>query len=50
MNGFPRSIYELDIKKHMALSIYEKEFLAILLAVQKWKYYLESKKFIIKRA
>lgn len=37
-------------QKHMALSIYEKEFLAILLAVQKWRYYLESKKFIIKRA
>ncbi|XP_039039589.1 uncharacterized protein LOC120177547 [Hibiscus syriacus] len=33
---------------HAAMSIYEKEYLAILLAVSKWRHYLESKPFIIK--
>ncbi|KAL0449608.1 UNVERIFIED_CONTAM: Retrovirus-related Pol polyprotein from transposon.6 [Sesamum latifolium] len=34
--------------KNQALSVYEKEFLAIMLAVGKWKHYLEGNKFIIK--
>lgn len=32
----------------MALSIYEKEFLALLTAVEKWKHYLQGNHFIIK--
>jgi hypothetical protein len=32
----------------MALSIYEKEFLALLLAVDKCKQYLQNSEFIIK--
>ncbi|XP_039020842.1 uncharacterized protein LOC120152769 [Hibiscus syriacus] len=34
--------------KNSSLSIYEKEYLVILLAVSKWRHYLESKPFIIK--
>ncbi|KAE8675396.1 C2H2 and C2HC zinc fingers superfamily protein, putative isoform 1 [Hibiscus syriacus] len=34
--------------RHSALSIYEREYLAILLAVSKWRHYLESASFIIK--
>ncbi|KAE8696106.1 hypothetical protein F3Y22_tig00110676pilonHSYRG00061 [Hibiscus syriacus] len=34
--------------RHAALSIYEREYLAILLAVSKWRHYLESTPFIIK--
>jgi hypothetical protein len=33
--------------KHMGLSIYEKEYLAILMAVEKWRHYLEQEQFII---
>ncbi|XP_026417103.1 uncharacterized protein LOC113312574 [Papaver somniferum] len=33
--------------KALALSTYEKEFLSIVMAVQKWKYYLCSQQFII---
>ena len=31
----------------MGLSIYEKEYLAILMAVEKWRHYLEQEQFII---
>ncbi|KAL2232583.1 UNVERIFIED_CONTAM: putative mitochondrial protein [Sesamum indicum] len=34
--------------KNMGLSIYEKEFLALLLAVTKWRHYLQDRQFIIK--
>ncbi len=34
-------------KKNLGLSTYEKEFLAILLAVAKWRHYLSPKQFII---
>ena len=34
--------------KHMDLSIYEKEYLAILMAVSKWRHYLEGGTFVIK--
>jgi hypothetical protein len=35
-------------EKNMTLSIYEKEFLALMLAVDKWKQYLQNSEFIIK--
>lgn len=34
--------------RNQALSIYEKEFLALLMAVYKWKHYLQGHHFIIK--
>ena len=34
--------------KHIALSIFEKEYLAILMAVTKWRHYLEGRSFVIK--
>ena len=34
--------------KHMGLNIYDKELLAVLMVVEKCRYYLEGKKFTIK--
>ena len=34
--------------KHLRLSIYEKEFLTILMVVDRWRHYLEGNRFIIK--
>lgn len=34
--------------RNQALSIYEREFLAVLIVIQKWKTYLQGHKFIIK--
>lgn len=34
--------------KHRHLSIYEKEFLALIMAVEKWRQYLQQQEFIIK--
>ena len=34
-------------KKHKTLSIYEKEFLALIMAVERWRHYLQRKEFII---
>ncbi|XP_073268339.1 uncharacterized protein [Populus alba] len=33
--------------KHLGLSIYKKEYLAILMALEKWRHYLEQEQFII---
>jgi hypothetical protein len=33
---------------HQHLSIYEKEFLALIMAVEKWRPYLQRQEFIIR--
>jgi hypothetical protein len=35
-------------QQHQSLSMYEKEFLALIMAVQKWRPYLQKREFIIK--
>ena len=34
-------------KKNQGLSIYEKEFLALIMAVEKWRHYLDRQEFVI---
>ena len=34
-------------EKHKQLSIYEKEFLALIMAVEKWRHYLQRQEFVI---
>ena len=34
--------------RHMSLSTYEKELMAVIMAVQRWRYYLLGHKFVIK--
>jgi hypothetical protein len=36
------------IVKRMGLSIHEKEFMAISMVVERWRYYLEHDQFLIK--
>jgi len=33
--------------KHKNMSIYEKEFLALIMAVEKWRHYLQRQEFIV---
>jgi len=33
---------------HEGLSIYEKKLLAMVMAVERWRYYLEGRQFIIR--
>jgi hypothetical protein len=35
-------------EKHKHLSIYDKEFLALLMAVDKWRQYIQHQEFITK--
>ena len=34
--------------RHLGMSIYDKELLAVLMAIEKWTYYLEGRRFIIR--
>lgn len=34
-------------EKHKSMSIYEKEFLALIMAVEKWRHYLHRQEFVI---
>lgn len=34
--------------KHLGLSVYDKELIAVLVAVEKWRHYLENNQFVIK--
>lgn len=48
-DGKPIAFFSTALtSKHLGLSTYKKELLAILMATQKWKTYLVGKKFIIK--
>nr|GEU85711.1 gypsy/Ty3 retroelement polyprotein [Tanacetum cinerariifolium] len=48
-NGYPIAYMSKTLSfKHQSLSTYEKEFLAVLLALEKWRGYLMDKHFIIK--
>jgi hypothetical protein len=41
--GWPVAYFSKSLSpKHMGLSIYEKEYLAILIVVEKWRHYLEQ--------
>lgn len=47
--GHPVAFYSKALGiKNQSLSIYEKEFLAIMMAVEKWRAYLQRGPFIIK--
>ncbi|GJY42186.1 retrotransposon-related protein [Tanacetum coccineum] len=48
-NGHPIAYLSKTLSaKHQALSTYEKEFLAVLLALEKWRGYLLDRHFVIK--
>jgi hypothetical protein len=46
--GRPIAFLSKDLgDKHKSLSIYEKEFQALIMAVEKWRHYLQIQEFII---
>jgi len=46
--GKPLAYFSKSLRlKHMGLSIYEKEYLAILIELEKWIHYLEQEQFIL---
>ncbi|OMO86983.1 Integrase, catalytic core [Corchorus capsularis] len=48
-NGRPIAYFSKALgPKHVSLSVYEKEMLAVLMAVKKWNSYLSGRHFIIK--
>ena len=48
-NGHPIAYLSKTLSaKHQSLSTYEKEFLAVLLALEKWRGYLLDRHFVIK--
>jgi hypothetical protein len=48
-NGHPVGYFSKDLSiANQKLSTYEKEFLAILMVVDKWRRYLSRRSFVIK--
>lgn len=48
-NGHPLAFFSKALgPKHRGLSTYEKEFMAILLAVERWRSYLQGGEFVIR--
>ena len=48
-NGQPIAFLSKALSQpHRSLSIYEKEFLALIMAVERWRPYLQLQEFIIK--
>ena len=48
-NGHPIAYLSKSLApKHQTLSTYEKEFLAVMLALEKWRGYLLDRHFVIK--
>jgi hypothetical protein len=48
-DGHPLSFLSKSLSvQHRALSIYEKEFLALIMAVERWRPYLQHGEFLIK--
>ena len=48
-DGKPLAFPSQDLSpRHLGLSIYDKEFLAVLMAAKRWRHYLEMGRFVIK--
>jgi hypothetical protein len=48
-DGHPLAFLSKSLSvQHRALSIYEKEFLALIMAVERWRLYLQRGEFLIK--
>ena len=48
--GHPVAYISRHLKgKHLHLSIYEKELLAVVFAIQKWRHYLLSRHFVFRK-